>query len=157
MFPRLCAHFWPVESKAVSGPFDNGHHGSNIVPFGAANRSGHKGRGKSGGVKENHRAIQSLIHQPTCQPEYIWISKSPAAKKNEPDHVSSTGHKPDSILPQIMIALLPGQCRPDDGAGFRRRKQLLFRLIYSPKTEDFTCFPYTKSGAEANIRRTLTS
>jgi hypothetical protein len=38
------------------------------------------------------------------------------------------------------------------GAGFGGGKQLLLMLIYSLKIEDFTCFPYTMSGGEANLR-----
>jgi hypothetical protein len=48
------------------------------------NGSGRKGRVGAGGVKENHRAVQSLIHQLAFQAEGIWIRKIPAAKKSEP-------------------------------------------------------------------------
>jgi hypothetical protein len=69
MFPRLCAHFWPVELKAISGSFDNGHHGSNIDILGGVNRSGRKGRGRSGGVKDRHGASQTFIHHTLYQAE----------------------------------------------------------------------------------------
>ena len=68
-----------------------------------------------------------------------WLSKSPAAKKNEPDPISSTCHRDHDSHLQIMIgaAFLPEQCRPMSGAGFRGRKQRPVMLIHSLQIEDF--------------------
>src|ERR1035437_2703426 len=46
---------------------------------------------------------------------------------------------------------------PDDGAGFRGQKKMLFSFIYSLKIEVFTPQTYTISGPEANSRRTFNS
>ncbi len=65
-----------------------------------------------------------------------------------PDHPDV--HKPDSMHPQLIMAVLartvPGR-RAEQVSG---QKRLLFSLIYSLKIEEFTSASYTKSGAEAN-------
>jgi hypothetical protein len=73
VFPRLCAHFWPVELEAVSGPFDNGHYESNIGLFGGVNWSGREVGGKSGGAKDRHEANQNLLDQTPYQADEKYI------------------------------------------------------------------------------------
>jgi len=58
--PDISAYFWPVEWKAVSGGFCSRHLESNMGLFRGVNRSGCKGRGKSGGVRESLGANETL-------------------------------------------------------------------------------------------------
>jgi|ERR1035437_4270219 hypothetical protein len=60
--PDIPADFWPVKREAVSGVFSAGITKVTRACLEGQTGSGRKGRVRSGGIKVNHRAIQSLIH-----------------------------------------------------------------------------------------------
>jgi hypothetical protein len=77
------------------------------------------------------------------------------------DDISYTGHKAKTgIFSQIMTraTFRPEQNRPDELGRPPGPKKLVFKPhILIPKVVGFTLSTYTRAGAEANKRRTLTS